>query len=143
MIIRHPCHPSHLCQDPNSISRTFLEQLVIVDLIPVPGRRRWCLVSANLTGEASLPNQPFSFLQRAIFSNNNQSYSLLQKGDLCEQCDADKKLCGEHSRLCPVHQVLSGVGKPCQVFFFLPIITFSSYFCDLLLSGRSSPSWSS
>ena len=56
------------------ISRTFLEQLVLVNLIPVPGRRRWCLVSANLTGEGSscqlLPNQPFSFLQRAIFVNN-------------------------------------------------------------------------
>ena len=93
----------NLSQDPNSISRTFLEQLVLVDLIPVPGRRRWCLVSANLTGEAS-SCQPTIFIP--------------SKGDLCEQCDADKKLCGEHSRLCPVHQVLSGVGKPCQVFFF-------------------------
>ena len=74
MIIRHPRHPSHLCQDPNSISRTFLEQLVLVNLIPVPGKRRWCLVSANLTGEGSscqlLLYQPFSFLQRAIFVNN-------------------------------------------------------------------------
>ena len=24
------CHPSHLCQDPDSISRTFLEQFVLV-----------------------------------------------------------------------------------------------------------------
>ena len=29
MIICHPCHPSHLCQDPDSISRTFLEQFVL------------------------------------------------------------------------------------------------------------------
>ena len=30
MIIRHPRHPSHLCQDPDSISQTFLEQFVLV-----------------------------------------------------------------------------------------------------------------
>ena len=29
MIIRHPCHPSHLCQDPDSIWRTFVEQFVL------------------------------------------------------------------------------------------------------------------
>ena len=33
MIIRHPRHPSHLCQDPNSISRTFLEQLVLISFL--------------------------------------------------------------------------------------------------------------
>ena len=27
---RHPSHPRHLCQDPDSISRTFLEQSVFV-----------------------------------------------------------------------------------------------------------------
>ena len=32
MIICHPCHPSHLCQDPDAISRTFLEQFVLVFL---------------------------------------------------------------------------------------------------------------
>ena len=30
MIIRHPRHHSHLCQDPDSILRTFLEQYVLV-----------------------------------------------------------------------------------------------------------------
>ena len=30
MIIGHPRHPSHLCQDPDSILRTFLEQYVLV-----------------------------------------------------------------------------------------------------------------
>ena len=30
MIIRQPRHPSHLCQGPDSISRTFLEQFVLV-----------------------------------------------------------------------------------------------------------------
>ena len=30
MIICHSCHPSHLCQDPDSTSLTFLEQLVLV-----------------------------------------------------------------------------------------------------------------
>ena len=30
MIIRHPCHPNHLTQDLNSISRTFLEQFALV-----------------------------------------------------------------------------------------------------------------
>ena len=33
MIIRHPSHPSHLCQDPDSISRTFLEQVVLVSIV--------------------------------------------------------------------------------------------------------------
>ena len=33
MIIRHPCHPNHLSQDPDSISRTFLEQFVLVSCI--------------------------------------------------------------------------------------------------------------
>ena len=30
MIIRHPCYPSHVCQDSDSISRTFLEQFALV-----------------------------------------------------------------------------------------------------------------
>ena len=30
MIIRHPRHPNHLSQDLDSISRTFLEQFVLV-----------------------------------------------------------------------------------------------------------------
>ena len=30
MIVRHPSHPSHLCKDPDSISRTLLEQFVLV-----------------------------------------------------------------------------------------------------------------
>ena len=30
MIIHHPCQPSHLYQDPDSISRTFLEQFGLV-----------------------------------------------------------------------------------------------------------------
>ena len=29
VIIHHPCHPTHLCQDPNSILRTFLGQLFL------------------------------------------------------------------------------------------------------------------
>ena len=33
MIIRHPCHPSSPCQDPVSILRTFLEQLVLVAFV--------------------------------------------------------------------------------------------------------------
>ena len=32
MIIRHPRHLSHLSQDPDSISRTFLEQFALVIL---------------------------------------------------------------------------------------------------------------
>ena len=32
LIIPQPCHPSHLCQDPDSISRTFLKQFVLVVL---------------------------------------------------------------------------------------------------------------
>ena len=34
-------HPSHLCQDPDSISRTFLEQLVLV-LITDSREKWWC-----------------------------------------------------------------------------------------------------
>ena len=30
MIIRHPRHPNHLSQDPDSILQTFLEQFVLV-----------------------------------------------------------------------------------------------------------------
>ena len=30
MIVCHPRHPNHLSQDPDSISRTFLEQFVLV-----------------------------------------------------------------------------------------------------------------
>ena len=30
MVICHPHHPSHLYKDPDSISRTFLEQFVLV-----------------------------------------------------------------------------------------------------------------
>ena len=33
MIICHPCHPSQLCQDPDSISRTVPEQFVLVHII--------------------------------------------------------------------------------------------------------------
>ena len=29
MIIRHPCHPSHPCYDPGSISQTFLEHFFL------------------------------------------------------------------------------------------------------------------
>ena len=36
MIIRHPPHPSHLCQDPDSISRTFPEQCVLVFCYKTP-----------------------------------------------------------------------------------------------------------
>ena len=32
-IIRHPCYASHLCPDSDSISRTFLEQFVLVFII--------------------------------------------------------------------------------------------------------------
>ena len=40
MIIRPPCHPSHLCQDPDSIWGTFLEQFVLVLTIP-PDFQYW------------------------------------------------------------------------------------------------------
>ena len=36
MIIRRPHHPSHLCQDSDSTSRTFLEQFVLVFLYIMP-----------------------------------------------------------------------------------------------------------
>ena len=33
MITRHPCHPNPLTQDPDSISRTFLEQFDLVERV--------------------------------------------------------------------------------------------------------------
>ena len=33
MIFCHPHHPSHLCQDPDSISRTFLKQFVLIHIV--------------------------------------------------------------------------------------------------------------
>ena len=36
MIIHHPCHPNHPCQDPDSISRTFLEHLFLVHFVGNP-----------------------------------------------------------------------------------------------------------
>ena len=33
MIILHPRHSNHLCQDPDSISQTFLEQFVLVNKV--------------------------------------------------------------------------------------------------------------
>ena len=42
VIIRHPCRPSHLCQDPDSIPQTFLDPIVLVDLCEVGnGHNYW------------------------------------------------------------------------------------------------------
>ena len=39
IITWHPCHPSQLCQDPDSISRTFLEQFVLVSTMWMQSKR--------------------------------------------------------------------------------------------------------
>ena len=37
IIVRHPCHLSHLCQDLDSITRTFLIQFVLVSFVITAG----------------------------------------------------------------------------------------------------------
>ena len=59
MIIRHPCHHCHLCQDPDSISRTFLEQFVLFQLslclvCKICNICKWCYLDVFRTTEMAL-----------------------------------------------------------------------------------------
>ena len=55
MIICHSCHPSHLCQDPDSILRTFLELFLLVGGVSVTKKiqllanHHLCIVRSKLT----------------------------------------------------------------------------------------------
>ena len=75
MIIRHPRHPNHLSQDPDSISRTFLEQFAPVLFTP------------------SLLSTKF---YKICMIHNNKLQNLIPNHNLQRSCLEFSKSCPEH-----------------------------------------------
>ena len=74
MIIRYPCHPNHLSQDPDSISQTFLEQFAPVLFTP------------------SLLSTKFD---KICMIHNNKLQNLIQNHNLQRRCLEFSKSCPE------------------------------------------------
>ena len=73
IIIYHPRHPSHLCQDPDSILRTLFEQFVLVAYVPL---QRPGLFDKRICGKEN--SQTIIYLP---FSFASVTANLLEKGN--------------------------------------------------------------
>ena len=123
MIIRHPPHPSHLCQDPDSISRTFPEQCVLVFCYKTPhnlfavGTTQYCdSASVSKNRWTIYLKSKFDDFRTFIFWKVWQMVGRLRRSDIFKG-DVDKNLP-------PLYFILDSLSSwwlPCGPYsFFMP-----------------------
>ena len=99
MIICHPCHPTHLSKDPDSMSQTFLEQFALVSLNLEQKSAHFPLPSGiRLNPLIYLCSDFYLFL---IHDNNKSDKYEKYRREICEQilkATLQVTLCLETSR---------------------------------------------